>query len=165
MHNPVKQQTWDRKALRELHQDVIAFGRKHAAPRDHIAKGNHEKDRQNYSKLCAHVAPKSVRRGLHLCLKAQAHPVIGRNNVVRRFVQDRFIVQINVHIGQNSLFRRHPFDPFQCLFQMRMGRVRITAQGVNNPASQFTQMAPCLIWDCRDIGQIGNVVELLRFYQ
>lgn len=89
----------------------------------------------------------------------KGQPVIGRLNVIRRLCGDGVVIKVVVHIGQDRRFGRHAVDPAKGLRQMAMGRMRLPAQGVDDPAAQVVHHRPARLRDGRDIGQIDDIIK------
>ncbi len=60
-------------------------------------------------------------------------PVLPGLDAARQFGAELTVVQVLIHVRQYGAPRLHPSDPGQGLCEMRMGRVRLTAQAVDDP--------------------------------
>ena len=61
-------------------------------------------------------------------IKRDLQPVEGRGDMRRCLCGHRFIIQIDMHVGENSPLRGRARDPIECLIEVRMGWMRIAAQ-------------------------------------
>jgi len=84
---------------------------------------------------------------------------MGRANVIRRFLGDGVVVEVDMHVGQHRARGLRTLDPFQRAGQMRVGGVRRAAQRVEYPAIEAFEIGPCLFGNVRDVRQIGQPAD------
>mmetsp|Transcript_6994 Transcript_6994/g.11294 ORF Transcript_6994/g.11294 Transcript_6994/m.11294 type:complete len:278 (+) Transcript_6994:98-931(+) len=77
--------------------------------------------------------------------------------MVRGLVANGLVVEIDVHVGQDGLFGVGLFNPVKRVGQVAVRRMRIAAQGVDDPAVQILELFPRR---CRDLSHIGQISHM-----
>ena len=69
------------------------------------------------------------------------------------------VIQIDMHIGEHGAFGCNTVDPVQRFGKVRMGRVRFTAQGIDDPKVEVFKVRPDVIGDVGHVWQVGRVID------
>src|SRR5208337_739299 len=85
-----------------------------------------------------------------------AHPVIGRDDVRRQALQQRFVIEIGVKVGQDRPARAHRLDFRQRVVEAEMRRVRTIAQRVDDPHLEPLEKPPAGLRNAFDVRRVGE---------
>ena len=84
-------------------------------------------------------------------------PVMSRAHIVRSFLVDPVVIEINVHVCKVGLAWSNSPNPLQRLLQVDMARVWPSSQGVNNPAVDSLKRLPGRVVQIGYVRQIRKV--------